>query len=243
MAAPVNSEAATNDLDKIIEVEDEADINEAVAAIDEAVAASDATNSEAAVTSKDKRKRSEVWEHFHEVEVKDKKGNMVMMNKCIHCDRPYKVVMGGPTTTLQRHLQACPYFKRSKGKTQGLIKFESCESGTIPELNSSRSYDQMKCREIMAKMIIAHELPFAFVEYTWFNILMKYNNPFYQRVSRTTIRIDCIKVFETEKDKIKKNFKSVDRISLTSDCWTSNQTIGYMCLTAHYIDSDWKLQK
>ncbi|KAJ0554231.1 putative HAT dimerization domain, ribonuclease H-like superfamily, hAT-like transposase, RNase-H [Helianthus annuus] len=32
-------------------------------------------------------------------------------------------------------------------------------------------------------------------------------------------------------------------ISLTSDCWTSNQTIGYMCLTAHFVDSDWKLQK
>jgi hypothetical protein len=45
-----------------------------------------------------------------------------------------------------------------------------------------------------------------------------------------------------EKDKIKK-IKSIDRISLTSDCWISNQTIGYMCLTAHYIDSDWKLQK
>jgi urea transporter len=56
----------------------------------------------------------------------------------------------------------------------------------------------------MAKMIIAHELPFAFIEYTWFNILMKYNILFfYQRVSRTTIRNDCIQVFEMEKDKIK----------------------------------------
>jgi hypothetical protein len=62
-------------------------------------------------------------------------------------------------------------------------------------------------------------------------------------VSRTTIKNDCIKVFETEKYKIRKIFKGVDRISLTSDCYTSNQTIWYMCLTAHYIDSDWKLQK
>jgi hypothetical protein len=62
-------------------------------------------------------------------------------------------------------------------------------------------------------------------------------------VSRVTIRKDCIKVFETEKDKIKKKIKNIDMISLTSDCWTSNQTIEYMCLTAHFIDSDWKLQK
>jgi thioredoxin-related protein len=203
MATPVESETATNDLDKMIE--EELDIDEAVAAIDEVVtaadeaavtanevvAAGDDSNSGATVTSKDKRKRSEVWDHFHEV--KDKKGQMVMMNKCIYCERMYKVVMGGPTSTLQRHLQAYPYFKRSKGKTQGLIRFKSCESDTVPKLNSTRGYDQMKYRKIMAKMIIAHELPFAFVEYTWFNILMKYNNPFYQRVSRTTIRNDCIK--------------------------------------------------
>jgi predicted FMN-binding regulatory protein PaiB len=48
-------------------------------------------------------------------------------------------------------------------------------------------------------MIMAHELPFMFVEYQWFNILMNYNNPLYQRVSRTD---DCIKIFESEKGKI-----------------------------------------
>jgi thioredoxin-related protein len=133
-------------------VEEELDIDEAVAsidevvaAIDEAVAAADETatttdevvaaeddpNSGTAVTSKDKRKRFGVWDHFHEVKVKNKKGQMVMMNKCIHYDRMYKVVMGGPTSTLQRYLQTCPYFKRSKGKTQNLIRFESCESDTV----------------------------------------------------------------------------------------------------------------
>jgi BED zinc finger len=113
------------------------------------------------------------------LEVEDKKGQMVIMNQCNYCEKKYKAVIGGPTSTLQRHLQGCPYFKRSKGKTQGLIRFESCESGNVNELNTTRGYDQMKCREIIAKMIIAHELPFAFVEYTWFNILMKYNNLFF----------------------------------------------------------------
>jgi 20S proteasome alpha/beta subunit len=82
MATPVESETTTNDLDKMIE--EELDIDEAVAAIDEVVTAADEaavtanevvavgddSNSGATVTSKDKRKRSEVWDHFHEV--KDK---------------------------------------------------------------------------------------------------------------------------------------------------------------------------
>jgi hypothetical protein len=62
----------------------------------------------------------------------------------------------------------------------------------------------MKCREILAKMIIAHELSFSFVKYQWFNILMKYNNHFYQKMSRVIIRKDCTKVFEVEKEKMRK---------------------------------------
>ena len=33
------------------------------------------------------------------------------------------------------------------------------------------------------------------------------------------------------------------RISLTTDCWTSIQRINYMAVTAHFIDDDWNLNK
>ncbi|KAL5570623.1 hypothetical protein UlMin_027198 [Ulmus minor] len=33
------------------------------------------------------------------------------------------------------------------------------------------------------------------------------------------------------------------RVCLTTDCWTSNQQIPYLCLTVHYIDSDWCLKE
>lgn len=33
------------------------------------------------------------------------------------------------------------------------------------------------------------------------------------------------------------------RICLTSDAWTSIVTDGYLSLTAHYVDSNWVLQK
>ena len=33
------------------------------------------------------------------------------------------------------------------------------------------------------------------------------------------------------------------RICLTTDCWTSIRQINYLCLTAHYVDSEWSLQK
>ncbi|KAL4185004.1 hypothetical protein AMTRI_Chr10g3870 [Amborella trichopoda] len=37
--------------------------------------------------------------------------------------------------------------------------------------------------------------------------------------------------------------RSNGRVSLTTNVWTSNQSLGYMCLTAHYIDSNWILRK
>lgn len=33
------------------------------------------------------------------------------------------------------------------------------------------------------------------------------------------------------------------RICLTSDLWTSITTDGYICITAHFVDHDWNLQK
>jgi hypothetical protein len=71
---------------------------------------------------------------------------------------------------------------------------------------------------------------------------MKWMNNNYESVSRKIIRNECIKVYETEKELLKKSLREVESISLTTDLWTSNQNIQYMCLVAHYIDVDWVLQ-
>ena len=33
------------------------------------------------------------------------------------------------------------------------------------------------------------------------------------------------------------------KVCLTIDAWTSPQNVSYMCLTAHFIDNDWKLHQ
>ena len=49
-------------------------------------------------------------------------------------------------------------------------------------------------------------------------------------------------VFKKERELLQVALKDVDFISLTTDLWTSNQTISYMCVVAHFIDKDWKMQ-
>ncbi|KAL4571005.1 hypothetical protein LXL04_017755 [Taraxacum kok-saghyz] len=46
------------------------------------------------------------------------------------------------------------------------------------------------------------------------------------------------------KKKLRKWFASTgQRVSLTTDTWTSLQRVNYMCLTAHFIDPEWNLHK
>ena len=91
-------------------------------------------------------------------------------------------------------------------------------------------------------MICVHEYSFRMVEHKWFNILMKCLNPNYQPIGRKAIRAECMRVFKKERELLQVALKDVDFISLTTDLWTSNQTISYMCVVAHFIDKDWKMQ-
>jgi hypothetical protein len=63
-------------------------------------------------------------------------------------------------------------------------------------------------------------------------------NLLYEFVGRKTIRAECLKIYESEKESLAKVLKRVDFISLTFDLWTSNQTLSDMCLVAHFIDKD-----
>ena len=61
---------------------------------------------------------------------------------------------------------------------------------------------------------------------------------------RATTKSDIMKAYETKKTSMLSCLeKNESRIALTSDLWTANyQLKGYMALTAHYIDANWKLQ-
>jgi hypothetical protein len=87
---------------------------------------------------------------------------------------------------------------------------------------------------LIAKMIIVHEYSLRMVEHRWFNILMKWMNNSYESIGRKTIKNECMKVYESEKDLLKKTLREAESISLTIDLWTSNQNVQYMSLVAHY---------
>ena len=191
-----------------------------------------------------KRRRSWVWDHF--TEVKNENQDVKRRAKCNYCDITYASdpKLNG-TTSLSHHLETqCPkypYRKVEKGQTTLGFKPKTegdPTSGLVPV-----TFNLDRCRQALAEMLIIDELPFRFVEGEGFRKYTFVTCPKWTKIpSRVTIAKDCYGVFVKQK-KLLKNALKGQRICLTTDTWTSLQNLNYMCLTAHFIDNDWKLHK
>ncbi|KAJ1703531.1 hypothetical protein LUZ63_003310 [Rhynchospora breviuscula] len=187
------------------EAEAEADVE--VVAEPKTPSPTPSTGDSSQLTQGKKRKRSsEIWMNFKH----NNRGKVY----CIHCKKHYKVVKGCTTTHLWRHLRGCVLYKHHEGKAAGLIPISETQLGVVDEGDPvwvNGKWDPVKDRELLANVIVGHELPFMFSEYSLFRKYMLYNNPLWQKVSRTTITKECMKVVESERGKLKKVFKDIDK--------------------------------
>ncbi|RYR78022.1 hypothetical protein Ahy_A01g002752 isoform A [Arachis hypogaea] len=104
-------------------------------------------------------------------------------------------------------------------------------------------FDHSKTRKCVAEMIVLHEYPLSCVDHHGLRRAFASMQPTFKMPSGNTIRKDILKMFGDEKLKPTLQLDENDsRVAITSDMWTSNQEKGYMVVTAHYIDSSWKLR-
>ncbi|KAL1148125.1 hypothetical protein V6Z11_A10G103600 [Gossypium hirsutum] len=93
-------------------------------------------------------------------------------------------------------------------------------------------------------MIVIDELLFKFVESEGFKKFMFVACPRFHIPSRTTMTRDVYQLYLDERVKIKQLLRSsCSKVCLTTDTWTFLQRGNYLCITAHFIDNDWKLNK
>jgi BED zinc finger len=189
------------------------------------------------------RPRSEAWKEF--TKFKDQEGHEKA--RCNFCKKEFFADSSrNGTTNLRAHMTKC---KGKEEKKQALLSFEQNSAGlgvngekmgTI----SSWRFDQDAIRQALASMIILDELPFSFVEREGFKKFVAAACPRFHIPSRWTITRDCFDLYLVEKTKLKSYLRSNSQIvCLTTDTWTSLQKMNYMCLTIHFIDNDWKLNK
>ncbi|XP_058736659.1 zinc finger BED domain-containing protein RICESLEEPER 2-like [Vicia villosa] len=119
----------------------------------------------------------------------------------------------------------------------------SVGSDNTPSL-ATWAYNHARVREVAAHMILGHEFPFSVMEGVIFNEFLKEIYPWYKKISRHQVKLDCETFYEAERVKMKRSMSQINRISLTTDLWWSGeQRIGYMTVTGHFIDSKWQLHE
>ena len=177
---------------------------------------------------------SYVWNYFDKLPDTDGKGRA----RCKICKK--ELAGGGTsngTSSLLRHIDACKSKHVGFSETEvGKLMFD--HAGKL----RAKKIDQKVVNDIITMMIIEHNLPYSFVENRRFRQLLKYLNPDVKVPSRRAANIFVTNMYEHEKHKLKEVLSKVpSRICLTSDLWTSCTTEGYISLTAHFVDENWKL--
>lgn len=185
-----------------------------------------------------KRKRmltSVVWNFFDILPV-DKDGKEHC--KCKGCGKVYVSTSRYGTGNMKKHIPMCPRIDTKDIKQLMLDQ----SSGSLS--TRSRTFDQTKYRELLVNSVIKHDLPLSYVEYEGVRATHSYLEPDVTHISRNTCKLDIKKMHADYIAKITFQLKVCPgRVCLTSDCWTSIATDGYLSLTAHYIDKNWVLQK
>ncbi|KAE8685689.1 hypothetical protein F3Y22_tig00111095pilonHSYRG00653 [Hibiscus syriacus] len=142
-------------------------------------------------------------------------------------------------------MKRCPKYPFNKvDEKQQNLCFKSEEDGQKNSGSVIWKFDQTLCRQYCARMFIMDEVPFRVVEHEGFRDFCNMMHPKFQVPFRFNITKDCMEIYLEEKDKLFKYFKSFNqRVSLTTDIWTSRQNLSYLCLTVHFVDDEWKLHK
>ncbi|KAJ1696563.1 hypothetical protein LUZ63_005075 [Rhynchospora breviuscula] len=181
--------------DPTYEPDDEAAAGgEAAAAAAVGGEAAAACGEEANPTKKKTRKTtSDVWKHFTRGPVQP---NGSYYGICNYCGEKYLQGQQRGTSSMRNHIdKKCNKIPRNK--PEALQKLLQAKSGKKNALVAWR-FDQMKCRKSLAKMVIAREYPFSCVNHHFFRKFLCELQPSFKIPSRTTLRTDCMKIYEEE---------------------------------------------
>ncbi|XP_050386220.1 zinc finger BED domain-containing protein DAYSLEEPER-like [Argentina anserina] len=174
---------------------------------------------------KKRARTSVVWITFEDFAEGPDRGRRA---KCKKCGTILKCDSGTGTGSMLRHHNKC-----------SISDVVSPQSSTC-----SDSFSIDRFRELVIEAIVRHDLPFNFVEYEGIRDVFQYRSPQLTLPSRNTVKAHVLKTYDSEKVKLKNLLSSAKgRISLTADLWTSVVIDGYLTITAHFVNSEWRLEK
>ncbi|KAK0574519.1 hypothetical protein LWI29_024902 [Acer saccharum] len=190
-------------------------------------------------TSRPKRLTSDVWQCFQIVQMRLPDGSIGPRAKCKFCPKDYSSSRNG-TGHLRRHMLKCmPAHGQVDTTTQ--TQLQRHPDGSV----TTWQYDPEHARNCLALFIAQTDQPINFANNVFFQELITFAFcPQFQPVSRTTTRNDLIRLFGSARDDLNAELHSLNvSVALTSDIWNACSKQDYLCVTGHYLNSDWKLTK
>ena len=184
-----------------------------------------------------RRLTSNVWPHFSRVRVGE-----IMKARCKYCRK----LLGGEThngtSHLRNHLRNSCIQKKIHDGQQRILGPNYNPTGP-PQLAASQ-YKADVARKELCSMILVHEYPLSIVEHLGFKRFCCALQPQFTVPCRNTIKKDILTLYGVERDRFQRIVDgNLGRVAITTDLWTAtNQKMGYMAVTGHYIDNSWKLK-
>jgi len=155
------------------------------------------------------------------------------------CKQRYRAEGNHGTTGFKNHLKS----QHSIVKGQQQLKVGKDPGTEITHVQPYK-YDQEVSLQKLNLAITMHEYPFNIVEHEYLVDFIKSLRPNFPIKSRITVRKEIMDKYLEEKEVLFAYLKTMQcRFSATMDMWTSCQNKGYMCVTIHWVDDEWRMQK
>ena len=156
-----------------------------------------------------------------------------------NCKQRYRAEGACGTTAFKNHLKS----KHSIVEGQQQLNVGKNPGTEIAHVQPYK-YDQEASLKKLNLAITMHEYPFNIVEHEYLVDFIKSLRPSFPIKSRVTVRKEIMDKYLEEKETLYAHLKTFQcRFSATMDMWTSCQNKGYMCVTIHWIDDNWRMQK
>ncbi|KAK9233321.1 hypothetical protein WN943_023570 [Citrus x changshan-huyou] len=184
---------------------------------------------------------SDAWNHFKKVKLGEE-----VQAICNYCGLVMQGHYSRGTNHLINHAKRCP--RRSfKNVQQMHLSFSSKVDGStsLSNCSSESKWDMATVKLFVARMIVLHELPLAFVEYVGFYDLLKLLQPSIETISRNTIKAEILRLYDVEKKKTMGILEACEsRIAITTDMWTATpHSAEVMCNELYDCLMDWNIDR
>ncbi|KAK1360489.1 hypothetical protein POM88_044963 [Heracleum sosnowskyi] len=133
---------------------------------------------------KPRKKISFVWKYMDTI--KDA-NDVVNGSRCKLCSQDFMKSDSSSTSSMKRHLAKC--LKAHGQLLQPQLQFQRGPGDEVQL--SAFKYDHAIRRETVSHYVMINELPFLHVESFMWNEIMRTATPFYEKITRGTLKADC----------------------------------------------------